>query len=171
MIPSRKRLVAAAFVAAALCGCGYRFATGGAALPDGISRVYVPVFENRSTDAEAGALFAEALAASLARQGKAGGPGAPAQVVGTVLSISAAPAATGPRGRDVGVYRLAADLRLRLVRGGQVLCEREFSGGEDYLPGTDLLGTEGSRRQATRRLAERLMRSASAELCPVIAGE
>jgi hypothetical protein len=92
-------------------------------------------------------------------------------VQGTVASISAAPAATRGDGTGVGVYRLAATLRLRLVRDGQVLCDREFTGGEDYLPGTDLLGTEAARRQAIRRLAERLMGSASAELCPVVASE
>jgi len=164
-----RRIAAAAAVAGVLAGCGYRFAVGGAGLPDGVARVYVPVFENRSSDAEAGALFSEALAAALARQGRAAGPGAPAQVQGTVLAIGFAPAATGPDGTGVGVYRLTASLRLRLVREGQVLCDREFSGGEDFLPGADLLGTEAGRRQAARRLAERLMQSASADLCPVVA--
>lgn len=158
-------LVAGALLAA---GCGYRFAVGGADLPEGIERVYVPVFENRSVDAEAGALFAGALADALGRMGRAGGPGEPSRVEGVVLAIDASPAATGPDGTEVGLYRLRARLLLRLVHEERTLCVRELAAGEDYLPNVDLLGTETTRRQAVRRLATRMMESAAAGLCPVI---
>lgn len=162
---------AALLLAAALAaGCGYRFAVGGPGLPDGVDRVHVQVFENRSTDAEAGAIFAEALAEALARAGHVGGADALARVEGTVLSIDSAPAATGPDGRGVGIYRIGARLRLALVQGGQTRCVRELDGAEDFLPTADLLGIEASRRQALRRLAERLMESAASQLCPVIGG-
>ena len=162
------RIARAALAAAALGGCGYGFAVGGPGLPAGVERVYVPVFENRSTEAEAGALFAEALAHALASAGHIGGAEAPARVEGTVLSVDAAPAATGPDGRGVGIYRIAATVRLSLVDQGQVRCVREIEGAEDFLPTADLLGIEASRRQALRRLAERLMHGASASLCPVV---
>jgi len=55
-----------------LAGCGYGFAVGGPALPSGVGRVYVPVFVNRSVEPDAGALFAEALAASLGQVGRTG---------------------------------------------------------------------------------------------------
>ncbi|WP_373049382.1 LPS assembly lipoprotein LptE [Vulgatibacter sp.] len=167
----RRGLLGAVALAAALAGCGYRFAVGGPGLPDGVGQVHVPVFANRSTDAEAGAIFAEAMAEALARSGHAGGPSAPARLEGTVLSTASRPAATGPDGRDTGLYRLEARLRVELLRQGQLLCVREIAGGEDYLPAADLLGIEASRRQALRRLAGRLMESASVELCAVVAAE
>lgn len=159
---------APAAVALLLAGCGYRFAVGEAGLPPGVERVHVPVFENRSTDAEAGAIFASALAEALAREGRAAGPGAPARVEGTVLSLEARPVAVRPDGRrDATVYRAEATLRLSVVEAGSVLCTRDLVGAEEYLPAGDPLGIEASRRQAIRRLAERLMRSAAGRLCPV----
>ena len=88
---------------------------------------------------------------------------------GTVLGIDARPVAVRPDGRrDATVYRVEATLRLSVVRQGAILCTRDLVGAEDYLPAGDPLGIEGSRRQAIRRLAERMMRSAAPRLCPVV---
>lgn len=153
-------------LASAGVGCGYRFAVGESGIPAAVGAVYVPVFANRSTEAEAGAIFSEALAENLARRGRLAGSGAPARIEGEVLSIVSEPAATGPDGRGVGVYRLRARLRIGLVDQGQVVCTREFAAGEDYLPAVDLLSLEASRRQAVRRLAARMMAEAGYGLCP-----
>lgn len=167
----RAGALAIAAASVAIAACGYGFAVGGATLPEGVERVWVPVFANGSTDAEAGALFAEALAAALARAGRDGGPGASARAEGRVVRVEARPAATGPDGRDVGMYRVAAEVEIRLVREGRTLCVRRFAGEEDFLPTVDLLGIEASRRQALRRLADRLMARAADSLCPVVVAE
>jgi len=150
-------------------GCGYGFAVGGPGFPEGIPAAFVPVFANRSSEPEAGAFFAEALAESLARDGRAAGPLAPARIEGEILSLIASPAATMNDGRGVGIYRLTGTVRLVLVKEGIERCRREFTGAEDYLPAEDLLGLDASRRLAVRRLAERMMRSAGRELCPLTA--
>ncbi|HLV60808.1 MAG TPA: LptE family protein [Fredinandcohnia sp.] len=140
-----------------LAACGYQFSVGRSALPEGLGRVYVPVFENRSSEPEAGAIFAEALAESFARSGGAGGPSSPSRVEGEIVSLVSSPAATQRDGRGVGVYRIRAKVRLRLLHEGALLCTREVEEGEDYLPSQTLLGLDASRRQAVRRLAVRMM--------------
>lgn len=160
------RVAAGALLAALATGCGYRFAVGGPGLPGGVASVYVPVFANRSADAEAGAIFAQALADSLAQAGRLAGPSASARIDGEVLSVSTNPAATRADGTGVSVYRLHAALRLSLVQNGRTLCVREVAGSEDYLPAPDLLGIEASRREAVLRLARKLMDGAEHELCP-----
>lgn len=158
-------------VGAVLCltvgsvGCGYRFAVGELGLPPGVGAVYVPVFENRSSEGEAGAMFAEALADAFAKSGRAGGPQARAAVEGAVLSVISSPVATQRDGKGVGIYQVRARLRLRLVEGSQALCTKEFEGGEDYLPSVHLLELDAARSQALRRLATRLMEQASRNLC------
>lgn len=129
--------------------------------------MFVPVFANRSSEPEAGAFFSEALAETLAREGRAAGPSSPARIEGEILSLIASPAATNKEGRGVGIYRLIGTVRLVLVQNGRERCRREFTGAEDYLPAEDLLGLDASRRLAVRRLAERMMRTAGRELCPL----
>jgi len=153
-------------LAAAGSGCGYRFAVGGTGLAEGVHSVYVPVFANRSSEPEAGAIFSQALAEGLAREGRAAGPLAPARIEGEVLSLIASPAATTKTGRGVGIYQLSGVVRLRVVREGSEICRREVSGTEDFLPAQNLLELDASRRRAVRRLAERMMVSAQRELCP-----
>lgn len=156
----------AALVGCTALGCGYGFAVGGPGLPEEIGAVYVPVFRNRSSEPEAGAIFAQALAEGLAREGRAAGPHAPARLEGDVLSLMASPAATTKEGKGVGIYRLSGTVRLRLLRDGVELCRREFTATEDYLPAQNLLELDASRRRAVSRLAERMMASAHREICP-----
>lgn len=147
-----------AIVASMLFGaCGYRFSVGEQVLPPGLDAVHVPVFDNRSSEPEAGAIFAEALANAFARSGKAAGPSAPARIEGEVVSLVSSPAATQSDGRGVGVYRVRARVRLRLLHEGVLVCSRDVQEGEDYLPSQTLLGLDASRRQAVRRLASRMM--------------
>lgn len=159
-------LATALFFASFAQGCGYRFAVGESGIPESVGAVYVPVFANRSTDSEAGAIFSGVLAETLARRGRLAGAASPARIDGEVISIVSEPAATGPDGRGVGVYRLRARVRLVLRDQGQTVCTREFAAGEDYLPAVDLLSLEASRRQAVRRLAQHMMSEAESSLCP-----
>ncbi len=162
------RALTLAVLLLASSACGYRFAVGGPGFPDELGAVYVPVFGNRSSEAEAGAIFAGALAESLAREGRAAGAQSPARLEGEVLSLVASPAATTKDGSGVGIYRLSAVVRLVLRKDGAELCRREFAASEDFLPSQDLLGLDASRREAVRRLADRMMGSASRSLCPTL---
>lgn len=158
----RRGLLLSALVG--LAACGYRFSVGEEALPRGVAAVHVPVFDNRSSEPEAGALFAEALAETYAREGKIGGPAAPAKIEGEIVSLVSSPAATQRDGRGVGVYRIRARVRLRLLHEGSLICTRDVEEGEDYLPSHTLLGLDASRRQAVRRLATRMMERGAREL-------
>ncbi|AKU90591.1 LPS assembly lipoprotein LptE [Vulgatibacter incomptus] len=168
-LAAARPLMKALPLALAIGGCGYQFAVGGPGFPDDIRAVYVPVFANRTSEPEAGAIFSEALAETLARAGRTAGPAAPARVDGEIVSMIAAPAATTRDGTGVGIYRLSAVVRLSLVRDGAELCRRELAGSEDYLPATNLQALEASRREAVRRLAATMMASAGRELCPNLA--
>lgn len=161
-----RRIAAAALACLGASACGYGFAVGGPGFPDDVAAVYVPVFANRSSEPEAGAVFSLALAENLAREGRSAGPMAPARIDGEIVSLVASPAATTKDGRGVGIYRLTGTVRLRLLRHERELCRRDFNGAEDFLPAENLLGLDANRREAVHRLAERMMRQAGRELCP-----
>lgn len=145
---------------AALCGCGYAFTATGGALPGGASSLAVPVFENRTSEAQAGALFADALRDALARRTRlTTSSDASARVEGVVSSIGGGPSALAA-GSSVGAFRVEAVVELSVVEGARVLYTDRVAGGEDYLPGVDLLGSEANRRAALTRLARSLMAEA-----------
>lgn len=162
------RVLWAAVLAAALAGCGYRFAVGGTGLPPGTGQVHVPVFENRSGEPEAGALFAKALGDSLAARGRLGGIGAGSRIEGVVVSVGAKPFlphATKPDLLGPSLYTIEALVRLTLVKDGEVACSREIYLTDTYLPSSDLLGLETNRGEALRRLATAMMSGAENRIC------
>ncbi len=148
---SRTAALGAALLA--LAGCGYSVAAGAGRMPAGAERVRVEPFENRTTDAEAGALVTAALRDELARRGTLASGEAPAVLEGAVERSAAAPSSPA-----------AATLRLTLVvaaslrAGGRVLAEARVQREEDYLGATDALETEGRRRVALRRAAREAAR-------------
>jgi hypothetical protein len=155
-------------LAAALAGCGYRFAVGGSGLPASAGKVHVPIFENRSGDPEAGALFAKALGDSLAARGLQGGMDARSRIEGVVVSVGAKPFlphATRPDQLSPSLYAIEAVVRLTLVTDGQVACSREIYLTDTYLPAADLLGLEANRGAALRRLAAAMMGGAENRIC------
>lgn len=155
---TRRALAAAAWLA--LSGCGYRFAVADAPLPRGILRAYAPVFTNRTLEPGVEALFTQEFRARLQQAGALGGEADEARVEGEVLSLSGAPTVLDAAGQ-LASYRLTATLRLRLLKGGQVLSDATVTGTEDYLPdrqGADVLLTEQARAAALVRLAESLSR-------------
>jgi len=131
-----------------LAGCGYGFSSGVSRLPAGAEKVFVRPLANRTADAEAGALVAAALRQELARRGAEGGAAAPAALEGEVETILATPA-TG------ATWRLTLVVKARLEAGGKPLGEVTVRPAEEYLLGVDALESEGRRRVALRRAAER----------------
>jgi hypothetical protein len=133
----------------AVSGCGYSLAAGAARMPPGAQRLFVRPFENRTTDAEAGALVAAALRQELARRGADGGTEASARIEGTVEDASYALVVPNPP-----TYGLSLTVTARLLVGDKLLAEQRAARSEQWLSGFDPLENEGWRRVALRRAAE-----------------
>jgi len=132
-----------------LPACGYGFGAGVSRLPPGAEAVQVRPLDNRSPDAEAGALLAAALRQELARRGAGGGAGAPAILEGEVEDTSTVPIAAG-----ASAWRLTLAARVRLISAGRTLAEARVRRSEDYVAGVDALESEGRRRIALARAAD-----------------
>jgi hypothetical protein len=141
-----------------LVACGYRFTAGGAPLPDGIRRVYIPVFANHTSEAHAEAVFTELMREEAQRAGTAGDRSSDARLEGDLRGLSSGTGMTLNNAPSAPpVYRLAATIRLKLVRTGSVLGQVDVDGTEDYLSaGGDILATEANRQAALSRLARTL---------------
>ena len=130
--------------------CGYAAATRYVAR-GGADRVHVRVFENLSTEPALGAVVTTALRDALARRGADGDEGARAFIEGTVRAGVPVPSTPGG-----GTWRIALEVRARLVTAGSPIVERTVTRETDYLAGVgnDALETEGRRALALRRVAE-----------------
>ncbi len=148
---NRVRLAALVVALAAAGGCGYGVGAGSSAarLPEGTGTVFVAPLDNRTADAEAGALVAAALRDELARRGVAGGEGAPSRVEGVVVRSASSPLTT-----QGGTWRLVFEVQARLVTGGKETARVDVRREVDYLGEVDSIATEGRRRLAVRRAAE-----------------
>ncbi len=145
----RLGLVAAVVALAAGAGCGYAVGSGAARLPGGAGQVFVPPLENRTADAEAGALVAAALRDELSRRGVAGGEGASARIEGVVTRSASSPLTT-----QGGTWRLVLEVQARMIVSGQEAAQVKVRREVDYLGEVDAIATEGRRRLALRRGAE-----------------
>ncbi len=141
--------VVALLALAALASCGYALSAGAGRLPPGAERVFVRPLENRTTDAEAGALVASALRQELARRDADGGPAARARIEGTIDD-----AAFGLLSANGATNHLVLTVSARLVVDGKVVTEQRTQRDEEYLAGQDPLESEGRRRLALRRASE-----------------
>ena len=148
---SRARRPLAAFLVAlaAAGGCGYSVGSGQARMPAGVEKVFVAPLQNRTSDAEAGALVAAALRQELSRRGTAGGEGSRARIEGTVTRSQSAPITT-----QGGMWRLTFEVQARLVDDGREVARIDVRREVDYVGEVDALATEGRRRLAIRRAAE-----------------
>jgi hypothetical protein len=138
---------------AALSSCGYQMGAGTARLPPGAEKVFVRPFENRTTNAEAGAIVAASLRQELARRQAEGDARASARIEGAVEEATFG--ASSPNG---ATYRLGLVVSARLLVRDQVVAEQRARRDEDWLAGIDALEAEGRRRLALRRAAEALAR-------------
>jgi hypothetical protein len=149
----RAGLAAVLAAVAAAAGCGYAVGSGAARLPAGAGSVFVPPLENRTADAEAGALVASALREELSRRGAAGGEGAAARIEGVVTRSSSSPLTP-----QSGTWRLVFEVQARLLVGGQETAQVRVRREVDYLGEVDAVATEGRRRLAIRRAANEAAR-------------
>jgi hypothetical protein len=130
-------------------GCGYAF-TQRYTARGGATRVHVRTFENLSSDPELGATVTAALRQELARRGADGGEGAPAHIEGVIAAGEPVPASEGAR-----TWRVAVEIRARLIEGSQAAVESTIRRDGEYLAGAenDPLETEARRALALRRVA------------------
>ena len=137
----------------ALASCGYAFSSGASRFPPGAERVFVRPFENRTTDAEMGALVATAVRQELARRDADGTAGARARIEGAVEAST-----FGLTVSSGGTSAITLAASARLLVDGRVVAERRSSRTEEYLAGMDPLENEGRRRLALRRASESVAR-------------
>jgi hypothetical protein len=133
-------------LAALSLACGYAPVRGAPA-----HSLRVAAVKNDTAQAEAGGIFAAELRRELSARGRLSPDGSPApELRAELVSLSTAPSGVGAEG-GAASYRIDAALR---IHAGD--WEDAVSGGEDYLTGVDVLGTEANRRAALRRLARGL---------------
>ncbi len=185
---SRRQAVTALLLSTAVVTeCGYRFAAGGAPLPEGIREVYAPVFVNRTgtnpitrlgetyraaNEPGVEAVFTQAFREQLLRAGVAGSPNSEARIEGEILGVDTWPTVLTV-GQRLASYRVSARMRLRLVKNGRQLSTIDVVGSEDFIPSRevafsadgmtqivegDVLRTETNRMSAIKRLAETMTR-------------
>lgn len=156
-MPSRRLARVAAVLAALplLAACGYTVVRG--AGPAGPA-LRVAAFKNATAQPEAGGLFAAAAREQLHRLGRLAEEGGAGPVLEGDLASLRTTSSVLSAG-SVGALRVEAELRLRVTEAGAVKAEESVSGGEDFLQGVDVIGTEANRRTALRRLAEQLVRA------------
>jgi len=107
--------------------------------------------KNGTAQAEAGGIFADELRRELAGRGRLERDGSSApELSAELVALRSSPSGVGAEGGATS-YRIDAELRLKWPN-----YEDAITGGEDYLTGVDVLGTEANRRAALRRLARTL---------------
>jgi hypothetical protein len=155
----RRRPAAVGFALLALAlsvasaGCGYGFTTRYVAR-GGADHIHVRAFENRSTEPELGAAVTSALRTALARRGAAAGPDASANLEGEVSAAEPVPSSPGEPGRPAATWRIAVEVRARLVTAGEPAEERVVRREANFLAGADPLESEGRRALALRRVVD-----------------
>jgi lipopolysaccharide assembly LptE-like protein len=142
-----------ALAALAATGCGYGFTTRYVAR-GGADRIHVRAFENRSTEPELGAAVTTALRDGLARRGAAAGAGASAFIDGEVRAGEPVVSVGGDERQPAPTWRIAVEVRARLVVAGAPAEQRVVRREADFLAGADPLESEGRRALALRRVAE-----------------
>jgi len=115
----------------------------------------VSAVRNLTAQAEAGGIFAAEIRRELAGRGRLEPEGSNStELVVELLALQSGPSGVGAEG-GAASYRLDAQLRVRAPGFDDLV-----AGGEDYLTGVDVLGTEANRRAALRRLARTLAATA-----------
>lgn len=132
-----------------LCACGYAPVRS---RPSQALRV--AAVKNQTAQPEAGGIFAAELRGELAGRGRLAADSSSApELWAELTSLYAVPTIAGSEG--AAAFQLYASL---IVRAGDYV--DTVAGGEGYLAGVDVLGTEANRRAALRRLARTLARTA-----------
>jgi hypothetical protein len=142
-------------------GCGYRIVGYGGQLPGGITRVEVPVFENRTARADVGRVMTEDFIKRLLESAKvivATGEGAQAVIKGTVTGYKREPITFDAAGKPLA-NRLTIIMDVSLVSKSDkrlLFGEKAVAVRYDYPVKTDLSEND--------RLEDQALRSATAEM-------
>lgn len=139
-------------------GCGYRVTAPNAALAGGLKAVAVPLFQNRTAEANAELTFTQAMREQLERAGRLGSGDAEGRLEGTLVAVTGGPYLGAPTLPRQPAYRLSAVVELALKKGEQVVATVTVTGNEEFVSGADVLLTEANRAAALTRLADTLMR-------------
>ncbi|MGE5047029.1 MAG: LPS assembly lipoprotein LptE [Deltaproteobacteria bacterium] len=135
-----------ALIGLCLAACGYAPVRGRPA-----AGLRVAAVRNDTAEAEVGGVFAAELRRELAGRGmlEPDSSAAP-ELRAEVRALRSVPSGVSAEG-GAASFRLDAELRLQTPEYTDTL-----AGGEDYLAGVDVLGTEANRRAALRRLMRTL---------------
>ncbi len=144
--PPASSLQRFAILLAAAVACGYAPVRGKSA-----SGLRVAAVRNDTAQAEAGGIFAAELRRELATRNRLEPDSSAApELQAELVALRSTPSGVGAQG-GAASFRLDAELRLKAAD-----YQDTVAGGEDYLAGVDVLGTEANRRAALRRLARSL---------------
>ena len=163
-----KWLAAAVLITAAAAGCGYRL-QGAGDLYDGVSRVSVSVFENKTTEAGAGVSFANALIREIQERTRTRvvQPGAAARNISGVIQAITFGTQSRSDTHTVVERQVTAVMDVKLVNAaGEVLWSvKGFSASESYTVASDKVDDEANKARAVDeialRAAERLVNQMS----------
>ena len=147
--------------AALLVACGYRIVGVGGQLPGGVTRVEVPVFENRTSRTDVGRVLTEKFINQLLGSAKVQvttGEGAEALIQGTVTSYKREPITFDSKQKPLE-NRLTIVMDVKLVLKAdkrQLFGEKGVTVRQDYPVKTDL--------QENDRLEEQALHSATEQM-------
>jgi outer membrane lipopolysaccharide assembly protein LptE/RlpB len=157
---NEKRLVyIVVFMFVVVAGCGYRL-SGGGPLPGNVTRVAVAMFENRSFETGAEAVFTSALMTELVQSSDArvvDRGEAEAVIFATIKSITLG--ALSRTSDDAVVERqVSAVLDLKVVSkdGETIWSVQDFSESEVCTVSDENVSDEAAKREAVREIADRV---------------
>ncbi len=140
-------------------GCGYRF-SGGGELPFGITKVFVPMFHNRTSNLGVERIVTNDFIYEFTRSGKVDvveKEAADGTFLGTIVGLStetvARSGSQAPLERRVRMY---VDLRLTDRQGNEVWAVRRISDDETYEVLSEKFATERLELAAIKRLSKRM---------------
>ena len=148
-----------AFIFICVSGCGYRF-SGGGELPFGITKVFVPMFHNRTSEPQIERIVTNDFIYEFTRSGQINvveKESADGILLGTITGLRTETVArTGSQTPLERRVRLFLDLRLTDREGNDLWAVRGVSDDETYQVLSEKLATERLKLTAIKRLSKRL---------------
>jgi hypothetical protein len=149
------------FIFLAAGGCGYQLQGRGTPSDPGIQAVAIPVFGNRTAQTGIESEVTRALVEKFtsSRRIRVGSQAsADALLLGTVKSFATASVAVTTGTQVTTGYRAALTVEVTMQRtgDGKVLWKEEITEWRNYPVVSDLAVTENNKREAIRRISERL---------------
>ncbi|HEY6001117.1 MAG TPA: LPS assembly lipoprotein LptE [bacterium] len=162
MAAAWRRAAAVAAVAAVLlsAACGYRVVGFGGQLPGGITRVEVPIFENRTTRSDISRKLTEDFINRLVSSGKVTVVGAAAEAQGVIRGVVAVyrrEPITFDASQKPLANRLTVVMDVELVAnatGRALFAEKGVVARHDYAIGDDLEENDRREDEALARISE-----------------